>query len=302
MKTYIILIFVASTLFIACTSNNKKEKTTEDTKFEVAVAEQKSLEITTPEPENNEDVVFYNLFSPLDLNMVIDQKNSYFNSAYVNSLNNITKYESSHKIALNIGIYGADLSYLWMFEQTQQAFSYLTAIQHLTTKLGIPQNFVQNTFRDAEKNSSDIDSLILTVRNAYGITDKYLKESEREGTASLILLGGWIEGLHIATNLYTEPNALLASNIMTQKYSLNSLIIIMQNNQDEMVMLEYLLMMKKLNESFKKLESQLKPNDIHIDTINKRISIKITDNVKLDPKQFNEIKILTSQIRDHIIK
>jgi hypothetical protein len=76
----------------------------------------------------------------------------------------------------------------------------------------------------------------------------------------------------------------------------------MQNNQDEVVMSEYLLLMKKLNDSFKKLESQLKPDDIHIDTINRRISIKITDNIKLNPSQFAEIKVLTAQIRDHIIR
>lgn len=302
MKTYISLFIVVTMVLFACTGSNNKDTSHEVDKFKVAVAEQKALKITTPEPTSNEDVVFYNLFSPLDLNKVIDQKSSYFNSAYVNPLNNITKYASSDKIALNIGIYGADLSYLWMFEQTQQAFSYFSAIQHLTTKLGIPQNFVQNTFREAEMNSSNIDSLILTVRNAYGITDKYLKESDREGSATLILMGGWIESLHIATNLYTEPNAVLASKIMTQKYSLNSLITIMQNNQDEVVMSEYLLLMKKLNDSFKKLESQLKPGDIHIDTINKRISIQITDNIKLDPGQFDEIKVLTTQIRDHIIR
>jgi hypothetical protein len=293
---------VVTMVLFACTGSNNKDTSPKVDKFEVAVAEQEALKITTPEPTSNEDVVFYNLFSPLDMNKVIDQKSSYFNSAYVNSLNNITKYASSDKVALNIGIYGADLSYLWMFEQTQQAFSFFSAIQHLTTKLGIPQNFVQETFREAEMNSGNTDSLIITVRNAYGITDKYLKESDREGAAVLILLGGWIESMHIATNLYTEPNALLASKILTQKYSLNSLITIMQNNQDEVVMSEYLLLMKKLNDSFKKLESQLKPDDIHIDTINRRISIKITDNIKLNPSQFAEIKVLTAQIRDHIIR
>ena len=75
-----------------------------------------------------------------------------------------------------------------------------------------------------------------------------------------------------------------------------------QNCQNDIVMSEYLLLMKKLNGSFKKLESQLNPEDIVIDTINKRITIKDTDNVKIDPSQFTEIKELTSQIRNHIIK
>ncbi len=299
---FFLLFLVTIAFFMGCSNSNNKNTADKEQKFDVSLDNNEIDTTSLPKDKRSEDVVFYNMFSPLDLDKVIDKKSSYYNSAYINSLDNITKYALSHKIALNIGIYGADLSYLWMFEQNQQAMSYLSAIQHLTSKIGIPNKFVELTMKLAESSADDMDSLIIIARDAYYATDKFLKGSERENSAVLILLGGWIETLHIAVNMYNEPNSKLAAKIITQKYSLASLITMIQNCQDDIVMSEYLLLMKKLNGSFKKLESQLNHEDIVIDTVNKRITIKDTDNVKIDPSQFTEIKGLTSQIRNHIIK
>ena len=298
MKIYnYISLFTAIVLCLSCSNNKSKE----NSKFDVDMNNAELNSNNSKADEKMEDVVFYNMFSPVDLNRVLEANSSYFNSAYINSLSNITRYASSHKIALNIGIYGADLSYLWMFEQTQQAMSYLSAIQHLSAKLGIPNNFVKFTIDAAEKSSGEMDSLILVARKAYYETDKYLKNNERENSAALVLLGGWIETLHIALSMYSEPNSKLASKIITQKYSLTSLINMVQNSSDDIVMSEYLLLMKKLNDAFAKVESKLKTEDIDIDTINKRITIKNSDNINIDPEEFAEIKDITSKIRDHII-
>lgn len=299
--TLIILVTSFSILF-GCTESKKKEMVKTDQNFDVKLDKSEKSLSNAPEFENLEDIVFYNMFSPVDLNLVIDAKSSYFNSAYLNSLNNLTKYTTSHKIALNIGVYGADLSYLWIFDQNQQALSYLSTIQHLTSKLEIPNTFVDFTMTAAEINSEEVDSLIQIAKNAYFETDKYLKSTGRKSYAALILLGGWIETLNIAVNMYSEPNSKLASKILSQKYSLTSLINIVQNSQDDMVMSEYLLLMKKLNDSFKVLESKLKPEDILIDTVNKRITIKDSEHIKIEPEEFHDIKITTAKIREHIIE
>lgn len=298
---FYITLFTATMLFFSCSNNDNKESSKSDDKFEVDIdATEKNFDKLRAS-EKMEDVIFYNMFSPVDLNKVIDPESSYFNSVYLNSLSNITRYASSHKIALNIGIYGADLSYLWMFEQNQQALSYLSAIQHLSAKLGIPNNFVKLTIDAAEKNSGEIDSLIIVARDAYHATDKYLKNNERGNAAALVLFGGWIETLHIALSMYSETNSKLASKIITQKYSLASLINMVQNSSDDIVMSEYLLLMKKLNDAFTKVESKLKPENIDIDTVNKRITIKNSENININPEDFAEIKDITSKIRDHII-
>lgn len=298
MKYFLpIFLLILAFSFNSCV-NKKSAKEVEENDIEVVLSTEEEEDVKSLV---NEDVVFYNMFSPVDLSNLIDAKNTYFNSSYINPLNNITAYSTSQKVALNTGVYGADLSYLWMFDQTQQALSYLSAIQHLTTKLGIPDNFVKSTFKLAEASSDQQDSLIQIVRNAYNETDSFLKESSRESAAVFILLGGWIETLYIALNIYSTPNSQFASKIITQKYSLNSLITMVQNTQDDIVMSEYLLLLKKLQDAFNSIELKLSPSDIDIDTANKRITIKNTSNLNIEPDQFNEIKTITTRIRTHIV-
>ncbi|MFA6402644.1 MAG: hypothetical protein WCX31_13650 [Salinivirgaceae bacterium] len=282
-------------LLIGCQSNKPKVAGSEKDLFEEEISD-------VVVAKNQTDVVFYNLFSPMDLSNIIDNKSSYFNSSFINPINNITKYSDSYKVALNLGVYGADLSYLWAFEQTQQALSYISAIKHLTDKLGIPADFVDFTVSSAENSSNELDSLISLARDAYQATDRYLKGSERENAAALILLGGWVETLYIALNLYKEPNPALAGKIISQKYSLNSLILVIHNYQDDIKMTEYILLLKKLNEAFQKIESKLKPNDIQIDTIKKVISINETSNLQIEPAEFKELLEQVSRIRIHIIE
>ncbi len=282
-------------LFIGCQSNKSKINDTKKDMFAVESSDEVMV-------KNQSDVVFYNLFSPVDMSKIIDNKSSYFNSSFINPINNITKYTDSYKVALNLGVYGADLSYLWAFEQTQQALSYIAAIKHLTDKMGIPADFVDFTVSSAKTSTYELDSLISLARDAYQATDRYLKGTERENAAALILLGGWVETVYIALNLYNETNPALAGKIISQKYSLNSLILVIHNYQDDIKMAEYILLLKKLNEAFQKIESKLKPNDIQIDTVNKVISINEASNLQINPEEFKELLEQVSRVRIHIIE
>jgi hypothetical protein len=250
----------------------------------------------------DEDVIFYNIFSPVDGPRAWRGLSSYYNSNLINPLNNITRYQTSQKVALNLGIYGADLSYLWMFSQNQQSLSYLSAIERLSTNLGLPNEFIKLTAETAEHNIQDVDTLIMLARQAYLMTDQYLKKSNRENSANLVLLGGWIESLYIATHMYDEPNEKLASKIASQKFSLNSLINLLKNNQDDIIAKEYLILLEDLKKAFNKFEITFQPNNITIDTVQKKIYIKEDEIIDLDPKHFKEIKHLTNQIRKHIIE
>lgn len=294
-KLYFLLLPLALVVFTCCQNPNQK---TGDKRFEVTENESA---LTEEENRSVPDLVFYNLFSPVDVEHVIDQKSGLFNAEILNSVNNATRYTDSYKMALNLGVYGADLSYLWIYDQTQQAFNYLATIQSLTEKLGIPKDFVDFTLLSIEHNSDEIDTLKSIARDAYAATDRYLKGSERENAAVLILLGGWIESLHIALNLYQETDSKLAGKILTQKYSLNSLINMVQNQHDDLKMSEYLLLLKKLNDAFSIFESKLSPNDIEIDTVNKTIKIKENAPLKIEPGAFAELKLQVETLRSHIV-
>jgi len=293
-------LFCIILLFDGCTSTNPTEekKAIIDKKLEIKAG----TVSFNPNNFNNEDIVFYNIFSPVDLTYLVNQQETFYNSSLLNPINNIIRYNESTSIALNLGVYGADISYLWMFKQHQQALSYRAAIQRLTDKLEIPRDFVNFTYSNAESNSQNFDSLVYIARISYKKTDDYLIKTGRKHSASLVLLGGWIETLYIATHIYDKPEPKLLGKIAIQKYSLNSLISLLQLSQEELNISEYLLLLRKLKKAFDTLEVQFPPESLVIDTSLKHIKLINYENLNLSAEDFSDIKRITRQIRNHIIQ
>jgi len=291
------IVIVFAFFFAGCT--NKSTPQNNDVFEEIKA--QPTIQFN-PADYKEEDIVFYNLFSPVDLTYLITKDQSFYNSTLLNPLNNITNYNESFKAALNLGVYGADLSYLWLFNQSQQAHSYLTAIQQLSDQLGIPREFVDFTYANAESNSNELDSLIRIARDSYYTAEKYLKENNREHAASLILLGGWIETLYIAVNMNQNPTQEIISRIATQKFSSNSLYKLLQNSQNESSISEYLLLVKKMNNLFEDLGIIYPPKSLVIDTANRKILLADGARIELTAEQIEKIRNLTILIRNHVIE
>lgn len=256
-----------------------------------------------PLPKNlaDEDVIFYNIFTPSDMSNLINEFSSFYKSNLVNSLNNISKYTHSTSKALNIGVYGADLNYLWVFEQSQQAASYVQAIQLLSDQLGIPSNYVTLTAEKAEYYATNVDSLKSIARMAYKDITKYLNESGRSNNAALVLLGGWIETLYIAVNMYNQPDAKMVSRIATQKFSLYIIINMLQNQQNDIDVASYLVMLRKLRKAFDEFEIKVPKGSMTIDTVNKRVRIQDNGDMKFNAEQIKEIRQITNDIRTMMV-
>lgn len=296
-NSYLILLLL---IMVSCNQAKKNEVRENSEKQEIVNTEGTiSFKV---EDYNAEEIIFYNLFSPVELTYLVSKKESYYNSSLINPLNNITKYNQSAKVALNLGIYGADISYLWMFEQSQQALSYRAAIQRLTDQLDIPRELVALTYSNAESNSQNFDSLVYIAKVAYSKTDKYLKETGRNHSASLVLLGGWIETLYIATQMYEKPDSKLMGKIVIQTFSLNSLIGLLQISNENIDVSEYLLLLKKLKKAFDNLALQFPPESLVIDTSSKHIKLISHESLNLKSEDLAEIRRITRQIRNHIIQ
>ncbi len=93
-------------------------------------------------------------------------------------------------------------------------------------------------------------------------------------TGVVVAMGGWIESMYIATRIWEmdRENLALQDKIAEQKYSLNSLIALMNNYQSDLDLAEYLLMLKNLRRSYDKFQLFYKEGDVKVDTSNKTIS------------------------------
>ena len=199
--------------------------------------------------------IFYNMYLSVELSSLFEATGAIFTKEILNPTDKTSEYLTSYRKAMNLGIFAVDLSYARVFEQYEVAGRYFSAMQNLSEKLGIPTTYVENTAHRLEKNLTNKDSLIAIANEVYYDTEEYLKENERFATASVIILGGWIEAIYIGTHVAIESrSADIIERLVDQKYSLNNLLIMLSDYQEIEAVAEYLEKLEKLRIKFMSIE------------------------------------------------
>jgi hypothetical protein len=176
----------------------------------------------------------FSLPSPYQLSILIKQIGSPLNTELLNSTNNNPKYTSLFKKSVNLGVYGADLAYLNIYEQSPSVISYFSVIKIMATDLGLTSAFSPTLFERIENNIDNKDSLLFIMSNTYRDVDLYLKENDREREGALVLAGGWVEAMYLLTQLSAETkNDALITRVGESKQPLENLIKILSPYYNE---------------------------------------------------------------------
>ncbi len=247
-------------------------------------------------------LIFYNMYLPTEMSRLFEKAGANYNPKILNSVENISRYEEKVKIALNIGVYGVDLSYCRIFGQNAATAKYFSNIQLLYEKLGIPDAYYEDLIKALEKYYNDKDSLAKLASEVFDKADRYLRENDDDAYAAMIVAGGWVEALYLACKIAESnpDNVEITERIAGQKYSLNSLISLLSNYQEDVVITEYILMLKGLKRSFDKIDIYYNQNNFELDTINKLIST--TDyKIIISPEALKEINSMVCEIRSEIV-
>lgn len=178
--------------------------------------------------------IFYNIPSPMETAALLKKAGADYNGKLLNDVKNVDRYTAASKQALNLGVYGADLSYASVFNQTQESMFYTSCAKKLADRLGVSGAFNDGTLERMEKNMQDRDSLLNIISETYWEVDAYLKENDREHLSALMVVGGWVEGLYIATQVAATSNsAELRQRVAEQKLSLGDLLGLLDSYEGE---------------------------------------------------------------------
>ncbi len=173
--------------------------------------------------------IFFNIPSPMETAALLKKAGAQYNGAILNDVKNVDRYTSSSAQALNLGVYGADLSYASVFNQTQESMFYTAATRKLADRLGVTTAFDEQTLERMERNMNDRDSLLNIISETYWSMDAYLKENDRDHFSAMMIAGGWVEGLYIATQVARgNDSPELRQRIAEQKLSLGDLIALVE--------------------------------------------------------------------------
>ncbi len=165
---------------------------------------------------NQAKQVFYSLPSPIETAMLMKRAGAKYDENLLNKINNIPNYTTTLNKAMNLGIYGADLSFVSMFNQSQACVKYLAATKTLADDLGILHAVDKSYINRMENNINNRDSLMCIISETFMNSNSFLKENKRPELAAIILAGGWLEGLYLATEITknTEDKTELKTRIV----------------------------------------------------------------------------------------
>jgi len=118
-----------------------------------------------------------------------------------NPVANSKKYFTSSSKAINLGIYGADLSYATLYNIQQEVINYLDAIQTLANELSMSKIYDKALYDKIKQNVDNKDELVNILTEAFNNTYGYLSENGRQPLALLVVGGAWVEGMYLTTHV-----------------------------------------------------------------------------------------------------
>jgi len=211
----------------------------------------KTEEVTAPVTET-----FFQVPSPgemLTFIKMIGGKNNK-NTAFLNSPDNQKNYTDTKSKALNFGIYSCDLSYCSIFEIGSEALKYFKTVKQLGDQIGVSAAIKPEVLKRLEGNLGNPDSLSVITDDVYFSSFETLESGKQGPTLSLVVAGGWIESIYIATNLttYSEKSPII-ERLADQKYTLDNMVEFLKKYESDSNVASVLAQFKELQAEFAKI-------------------------------------------------
>lgn len=292
-----LLILAVAVAFLGCGG-----KKTDDQAFQAEMDSAKNV------PKIDEELVngiLQQIPSPLEISSILKESGSKYEAGILNSDNNLPKYNNNFSKALNLGVFGTDLGYTNIYEQSKDGIKFLAAIKSLANDLNIGQFFDIETIGRLASNSKNLDSLLLITTQNFNDINTYLQNQSRSQISVLLLTGGWVEAMQIVCQVAVKnpANKELAEKIGEQQIILEQLVLIFDLFKDDPNMASLLKDLNDLKTAYAGIE---------IVTIHKPSTMKIVDGVavitdnssttiNITPENVKQITQIVNTLRTKII-
>jgi hypothetical protein len=246
---------------------------------------------------------YYGLLTPVEICVIFNRLAVPYSNATLNPTSNRDLYLSSSKASINTGVYGVDFGYLKMFGIGQEVIDYMVTIREMSNKLGIPDNMLTDPIRRVQNDIADPDTITSLMKTAYTRIEDHLRQSGRESTAGLMVMGGWVEAMFIATQLVynpEKPDPEVVQKIAEQKYTLTSLLSFMKNYYDDPVVVYYTKKLKFLQKYFDTFDIYFEKGDLEID-VSKQVLRSSGAKMTVTVDTLNKIRDYVAKLRTEMV-
>ncbi len=300
MKGKVIFIIIFVIICFACRNSSNKEN-------QFVFPQNDSIPASEAEKLSPEAIadISKNITSPVEIANLLQTLDVPFNQDYLASSIDANRQSTSFSKALKLGILGADLGYLNIYERTGSSLEVLSSIRKLAEDLKVGQFFNFETIKKLSQNRSNLDSLLFLSISSYGKIDTYLRDNDRGQLSALMIIGVWVEGQYLATQVVkVYPNNILSDRIGEQKIILNDLLLLLNPycNRDP----EYSDLcsdLQSIKDKYRDIRITYTQGEPVSKEKNGGLVITQTEksNVDMTPEQLDGIVEVTKKIRDKLI-
>jgi len=256
MKRSIAVFILPVVLFtlagvISCKSGNNKEQKKVELK-QVKTIESEIESNVYPLPSSAEVI---KMLSDLEVGYIF---------GISNPVENTKKYFKSTARAINMGVYGADLSYATLYNIQQEVINYLAAIQSLATELNMSQIYDETLYDRIKENYDYKDRLVEILTKAFDATYAYLSDNEQQPLALLVVGGAWVEGMYLTTHVSEAAYQVagISKNLLEQKKSFELYLEITKPYEDDPIVSEFVKKLDPIKKVYEGLDTSLTQKDI----------------------------------------
>ncbi len=242
--------------------------------------------------------IFFNIPSPIETLSILKSAGATYEWNLPLDPKKLNDFNTNFSRAIAMGIYGADLNYASVFGQDNDMYMFLSCAEKLGKDLGLGQVFTKETTDRIEMNVDDKDSMQSIISETFWSMDSQLHEEGRENVSALIICGGWLEGVYLATQLavLNPKNDAIKQRIAEQKYSIENLIKLLETYSSSEDLIEITFTMKELEALFQKITEEKVVSTGQVDEdgmpiVGQQITLTMSDEL------LKEITQLVSEIR-----
>jgi hypothetical protein len=189
-----------------------------------------------------------------------------------NPVENVKKYFQSTRKAINMGVYGADLSYATLYNMNQEVINYLSAIRSLSNELNMSKIYDEALYDNIKANFDNRDKLVDILQDAFNRTYGYLSEDDQQDLALLVVGGAWVEGMYLTTHVSEAAYQVagIAGVLLEQKKSFDRYIEITAPFLSDPVVGDFVKLLEPMKKVYEGMSTSLSEQNI------KDITVAIT--------------------------
>lgn len=292
-KSKFAVLLLSILAFQSCVESSDSTKETDEAITKTEMDPEKSNIVSVGD-------ALFSVPSPVQTALLIDSSGADYDASLPNSIQNLNNYVSDFDKSLVMGVYGADLAYTSIFQMNQEAIGYLSAVENLANDLDLSNALDKSVVKRFSQNLSHRDSMLVLSSLFFRASDSYLKENDRNETAALVLVGGWLEGMYLAYNS-VESNENVRQRIAEQKITLDNILGLLNSLEQNDQLTKLHDQLEGLKTEFDNVNTNYEYQRPEVKTDEKLTVIKSKSVYEMSDEQLNAIGTQLESIRNNIV-